>query len=175
MPSSGGCWWPVAFINHTDPGGKMLKKAVLKKWSTRIAVAAVAGGMLLGTSLATSASAGVCTTRGCGGVITNDSSRGIFVSNNWCWNSQSAYYGNTLPCATTWNDSAYRSYFYLLGGDSTADFYYFYDTDAYRIDPHCTVTFAAGAGFTSMSNSSSTPLWRKITNIANMRVVKYTC
>lgn len=153
----------------------MLKKTLLKKWSARIAAAAVVGGLLVGAPLATSASAGTCTTRGCGGVITNASGKGIFVSNNWCWDTTSQYYGNTLPCATTWNDSAYRSYFLLLSGHSTTEFYYYYDTDAYRIDPHCTVSFEAGSTFTSITNSSSTPMWRKITNIANMKLVKYTC
>lgn len=157
----------------------MLKKTLLKNWSARIAVAAILGGLLVGTSLATSASAGTCTTRYCGGVFTNASSKGIFVSNNWCLNSTygTAYYGNVLPCnpTPTWNDTAYNSYFLLLGGHSTTEFYYYYDTDAYRIDPYCTATFEAGSTFTSITNSNSKPMWRKITNIARMKMVKYIC
>ena len=161
----------------------MLKKTSLTKWSARIAMAAVAGGLLVGTSLATSASASVCYTRGCGGEITNDSTKGIFVTNNWCRNSTANWYVNFISCKNsagvyvqqTWSDTSWNSYFLLLPGDTTADFDHFYDTDAYRVDPHCEVVFDAGGTNVSVYNSSSTPMWKKINNWQNLRVVKIAC
>src|SRR5690348_2741577 len=96
-------------------------KALLTKWFARIAVVAVASGLLVGTSLATSASASVCHTRGCGGAITNNSSGYFFVTNNWCLTQTTPYYGNVLPCnpPQTWNDSDWNSYFLLTPGSTT--------------------------------------------------------
>ena len=149
---------------------------MLKKWVGRLAVAAVAIGTMVGVSPDAPASASVCTTRNCGGVITNTQSKGIFVANNWCWSNKTRYYGNTLPCAPTWSDSSYQSYFLLLSGDSTADFYYFYDTDAFRVDAGCKVIMTDGGGYFAFDNlGGSQPMWAKISNVSKVRVANYFC
>ena len=161
----------------------MVNKTLLKKWSARIAVAAVAGGLLVGTSLATSASATVCYTKGCGGAITNHSTRYFFVTNNWCLTQTTPWYGDHLSCKVngvlvpqTWSQRDWNSYFLLPTGDTTLNYDHYYDTDAFRIDGHCTVVVQDSSGSaTRIYNSSSTPMWHKIRDFDKLTVTLYTC
>ncbi|HEY6797054.1 MAG TPA: hypothetical protein VI248_20465 [Kineosporiaceae bacterium] len=133
------------------------------------------GALLLasaGTLLAGSApaSATVCTTRGCGGIVRNNSSGLVRVSNNWCWGNKYVYYGNTLPCATTWSSTSYKSFFLLGHPDDTTNYYYYYDTDAFRVDARCKMTTWSGTHVIYDNSTSDTPMWVKINNDSDVTI-----
>jgi len=118
----------------------------------------------------TPASAGTCGTRYCGGVVTNNSSGYVFVSNNWCWSNQSRYWGNTLPCAPNWNAFAPSSYFLLAPTDTTVNYYSYYDTDAFRVDAGCRMTTWDGGYVIYDNRGSSSPMWVKINNLQRISI-----
>jgi hypothetical protein len=122
------------------------------------------------------AAASVCTTQYCGGVVTNNSSGLIRVSNMWCWSNISTWYGSTLPCATSWNAYAYNSFFLLGHPDTTANYYYYYDTDAFRVDAGCQVHVYDGFEDLVFSDrGNATPMWVKITNNQKFTVTSINC
>lgn len=158
------------------------EKDLLKKWIARSAVSAIVIGVVALVTPTIPAAAGTvdpastCSTPYCGGIITNHASRGIFVANNWCWSTSNPYFGSTLPCAPTWNDHAYNSFFYLGIGDTTLNYPYYYDTDAFRVDANCIVTVYDGFENITYSNrGSSIARWEKISSVQRYTVQIISC
>lgn len=140
-----------------------------KIWLKKLAIVAVAIGVITAGSPATPASASSCYTPWCGGVMTNNSSGYFWVTN--CWGSGTEWYGNFPPCATGgWNAYAANSYFWLAPTDTTANYYWYYDTDAFRIDAGCRMTTWSGSTVVYDNRGSSSHKWIKINNLSKITV-----
>lgn len=156
----------------------MSRRSCVKKVRIWITIIAVVSVLFVG-STATPAAAGTCTTQWCGGVVSNNSSSSIAVTN--CWPGTSTrYYGDTLSCMT--NGWAYnkRNAGMLLGrGDSTLSYYYYYDTDGFRVFKGCKVIgYWGGLGGTPFSfdrHGYSTSMWVKINNWDYVYISSITC
>lgn len=150
---------------------------MLRRWIKKLGVVVAATAALAIVTPTSPAVAGTCTTKYCGGIMTNSSSGSIgglfFVSNNWCWSNRSEWYGSTLPCATKWSAYAYNSYFMLGHPDTTSNYPYYYDTDAFRIDPGCQLNASDGTIYRNYD--TTTPLWRKINNLSDIRITGVIC
>ena len=129
---------------------------VTRLWLKKFAIVAVAIGVIKAGSPATPASASSCYTPWCGGVMTNNGSGYFWVTN--CWGSGTEWYGNFPPCATGgWNAYAANSYFWLAPTDTTANYYWYYDTGAFRIDAGCRMTAASKKRFRSTQSAALPP------------------
>lgn len=136
----------------------------------RLAVAVVSAIGLTVSVTAAPASAGNCTTKYCGGVVTNNSAGLVYVANDWCWPDRNRVWGNTLFCAPNWNSSASHSYFLLGHPDTTVNYSFYYDTDAFRVDAGCRMTVWDGSSTVHDNRGSSSPMWVKINNIQRISV-----
>jgi hypothetical protein len=147
-----------------------MSKSFIRRVMVRLsAVAILAAG--LGAVGMGSASASSCYTQYCGGVVSNNSNNGfLYVANNWCWGDRSTYWGNTLPCAPSWNSSGPNSFFLLGHPDTTANYYWYYDTDAFRVDAGCRMTTWDGSTVIYDNRGSSSPMWVKINNLQRISV-----
>jgi len=143
---------------------------VVRIWLKRLVVVVAALSVIGVAGPAEPAAASSCYTQYCGGVMTNNSSGLFYVANNWCWGDRDRWWGNILPCASTWNASAANSYFLLGRPDTTANYYWYYDTDAFRVDARCRMTAWAGTHVIFDNSTSNTPMWVKINNLSNYTV-----
>ncbi|GIE90996.1 hypothetical protein [Actinoplanes regularis] len=135
----------------------------------RVAAALATAAAATALIPAGAAQASTCSTKYCGGVVTNKLKHGVYVTNCWPSTNLTAYTGSVIKCgdngnkAATWNSGAYHSYFYLTTGDTTANYKYYYDTDGFRVEPGCTVTYNDGFGnYTVSARGYSTPVWFKL-------------
>src|SRR5262245_57406841 len=94
---------------------------------TGLRIGAAIAAMVVATVLllvpGTPASATVCYTPGCGGVLYNHSSTSIMVTN--CWSGGSTYVGFYPPCTTNYDPWAYDSWMYVAPNDTTLNWYYY--------------------------------------------------
>jgi hypothetical protein len=140
----------------------------------RLALVAVATLAFVGAVPASPASAGTCSTRGCGGIVYNNSSGLFRVANNWCWPDRTTWRGTTLSCASSWNAYAPNSFFVLGHPDTTLNYSFYYDTDAFRVDPNC-VYYDTTSSFTYDNRGWSSPLWVKINNWSVVHINNIHC
>lgn len=144
----------------------------------RIALAAAcsAGLLLVGGG---SASAGTCSTQGCGGEVSNNSRMNIRIANNWCWGSlhSNVYYGDKLPCVDnpgSWWE--YRADVELPPGDWSGNHYYYYDTDAIRFYRDCVTKYHFwGTGTYTEDRRGKSSKWLKIYSFDHVYVDSITC
>lgn len=121
--------------------------------------------------------ASVCTTPGCGGVVTNGASNlPIRITNNWCWSDRSRYEGDSLPCVTHANDpNHYQADFELPSRQTSKSYYYYYDTDAYRIYRGCVVRGNEGGSTFDIDRRGKPSLWIKISNGTTVNIASISC
>ncbi|WP_343449058.1 hypothetical protein [Micromonospora oryzae] len=132
------------------------------------------------TATPSSASAGTCTIPGCGGIVNNygTSPWSIRVANNWCWSSQTTYVGDTLPCVTNPGSSnTYQADFELPYNKTTGTYYFYYDTDAFRVYRGCKVTYHLNSigPLTNDRRSLTTSLWIKISSVDRVTIDSIAC
>jgi len=124
----------------------------MKKWIARAAVAVAAFAGVVAISPASPAEASVCTTKGCGGEVANNSSRLVYVTNCWLSSNPATWRGTKPSCATQYTTAAYNAYFAMGHPDVTNHYYHFYDTDAFRVDAGCVLNMNDGFANRTFNN-----------------------
>ncbi|MFI1566929.1 hypothetical protein ACH4ZX_28425 [Streptomyces sp. NPDC020490] len=150
-------------------------KERLGKWGARSAALAVAIP-LMGIGLSTPASAGTCTTSGCGGEVSNNSRMPVRIANCWSGTS-STYSGDKLPCVQHVNYwAAYYSDVELPAGDESKFHYYYYDTDAVRFYKGCVTKWHYWGGWTNTEDRrGKASLWKKFSDLDHVYIESITC
>ncbi len=150
-------------------------KVRLGKWAVRSATVALAVPVMA-LGIAAPASAGTCTTSGCGGEVSNNSGMSIRIAN--CWSGTSAtYYGDKLPCVQHVNwVYDYYSDWELPKGDESKNHYYYYDTDAIRFYRNCVTKwhFWGSATYTEDRRGLDSK-WMKFNDLGHVYVESVTC
>jgi hypothetical protein len=110
-----------------------------------------------------SASAGTCSTPGCGGKVINQVNANIWIAN--CWHDTSGgYAGSQPPCVTIWSQSKYNAGWYLApGGYSTDLGKYYYDVDAWQAPAGCiTAGYVSGSSSFSIDRRGKSAYWTRV-------------
>ncbi|MCU7723304.1 hypothetical protein ODJ79_06245 [Actinoplanes sp. KI2] len=149
----------------------------MKKLLARTAAAVVLLSGLVGLTPSSPAMASTCSTKGCGGEVTNHSSRLVYVVNCWLSSNPGTWRGNIPSCATQWSAYASNAYFALGHPDTTNNYPKYYDTDAFRVDAGCVLTESDNGGANQVYNNkgNSTPLWVKISNPSGVLIYSVVC
>ncbi len=150
-------------------------KQRLRKWGVRSAALAIAV-LLMTISSGAPASAGTCTTQGCGGEVTNNTGLSIRIANCWSGSSYS-YSGDTLPCVQHQNSWVnYNSDVELPAGDESKFHYYYYDTDAVRFFRNCVTKWHYWGSWTNTEDRrGKSSLWVKFTNLDHIYIDSQIC
>jgi hypothetical protein len=139
----------------------------MKKRSPKHLAWAGALSLLLGglaVAQAEPAMADTCPTPGCGGVVRNQASHDLDVSN--CWSGSSGtYVGAFPPCVTIFSQNSYHAAWFLTTGKtSTSLGVHYYDVDAYQAPAGC-VTRGQQSGSTfSYDRRGKDAFWIKISS-----------
>jgi hypothetical protein len=150
-------------------------KGRLNKWAARSAALALAIP-LMSIGLTTPASAGTCTTSGCGGEVSNNTGMSIRIAN--CWSGTSSYwYEDKIPCVQHVNYwSSYYSDVELPAGDESKFHYYYYDTDAIRFYRGCVTKWHFWGGVTQTEDRrGKTSKWMKFVSLDHVYVESINC
>lgn len=129
--------------------------------------------------LATPASAGTCTTKGCGGEVSNNSRTDYSIRIANCWKDSYGWEeeGDKLSCVThpgSWG--SYKADAELPRGDESKNHYYYYDTDAIRFYRGCVTTYHTwGLPKQTIDRRGKPSLWRKINNATHAYIDKIVC
>ena len=134
------------------------------KWLLRAGAlgATVAGlGVVLQPSPAT---AGTCTTPGCGGKVINQVNKDIWVTN--CWHDQLSdwYEGSTPPCVRSYSQNMYKAAWYVpYRGNSTSMGVFYYDVDAFQAPAGCITTgYISGPRSFFFDRRGKSALWKRV-------------
>ncbi|WP_328992673.1 hypothetical protein OG394_00380 [Kribbella sp. NBC_01245] len=150
-------------------------KERLGKWGARSVALAIAV-LLMSIGLSAPASAGTCTTQGCGGEVSNNTGLSIRIAN--CWSgSSSYYYGDTLPCVqhpNTWVE--YNADVELPAGDESKYHYWYYDTDAVRFFRNCVTKWHYWGGWTNtVDRRGKSSQWMKFSSLDHIYIDSQVC
>jgi hypothetical protein len=159
-----------------------MRKKMRRSRASAVALA-FAGALFFtgGTSfvLAPNASAGVCTTPGCGGEISNNTNTNHSIRITNCWKDEYGWEeeGDKLSCVThpgSWN--SYNADAELPRGDESKNHYYYYDTDAIRFYRGCVTTYHTwGLPKQVIDRRGKASLWRKIDSLTHGYVDSIVC
>ncbi|MFF0227863.1 hypothetical protein [Streptomyces sp. NPDC004629] len=134
---------------------------------------------LLGLGMSAPASAGTCTTQGCGGEVTNNSSMPIRITNCWSDSYGASEEGDKLGCVKSYNVNywfAYNSDVELPAHDESKWHFYYYDTDAFRAYRGCVTKYHYwGAPTSTADRRGKASLWIKITNLDHVYIDSISC
>ena len=151
-----------------------MKKPSSKHFAWAGALSLIVGG--LAVAQAQPAMADTCPTPGCGGVVRNEASRELDVSN--CWSGSSGtYVGAFPPCVTIFSQNSYNAaWFVTKGHTSTSLGKYYYDVDSYQAPAGC-VTLGQQSGSTfSYDRRGKDAYWIKISSATkDVIVTAITC
>ncbi|MYX39059.1 MULTISPECIES: hypothetical protein [unclassified Streptomyces] len=148
------------------------------KWK-RIAtgITATAASMAFLVATPTSAAAGTCTTSGCGGEVTNNSSMNIRIAN--CWRDDYGLYQyiDKIGCVSHPNSWIYyNADAELPPGDESKYNYYYYDTDAVRFYKGCVTKWHWWGGFVQTTDRrGKSSQWMKISSIDHVYIDSISC
>ncbi|MFI1568766.1 hypothetical protein ACH4ZX_38090 [Streptomyces sp. NPDC020490] len=144
--------------------------------STVVALAITLSASLLA---AAPASASVCTTPGCGGEVSNNSSTNYSIRIANCWRDEYGTWenGDKLSCVSHPNN---WGYYYgdaeLPRGDESIKHYYYYDTDAIRFYRGCTTRYHFwGGNILTEDRHGKDSLWRKISRYDHVYINSIVC
>ncbi|WP_405803811.1 hypothetical protein OG729_01825 [Streptomyces sp. NBC_00210] len=143
----------------------------------KLAVAAVVGASVV-VGVPGTASAGTCTTPGCGGEIDNSSGMDVRIANNWCWGvwHSDTYYGDKLPCVDnpgSWG--SYRADVELPPGDKSRNHYYYYDTDSVRAYKGCVTMWSGWGSGNTLDRRGKSSMWVKVYDWGHLNVFSIRC
>ena len=129
----------------------------------------IVGGLTI--VLSGPASASVCYTPGCGGVVRNAASRELWVTN--CWQSGSlTYEGASPPCVQVASQYKYNAEWFVTQGHTSTDLgVYYYDVDAWQAVAGCVTRGYQGPYSFQYDRRGKSSLWLKISSATKDIVV----
>ncbi len=127
---------------------------------------------------------GTCSTRGCGGGVTNHARSGFYVKVANCFVAgDGPYDGDRLPCVTNPDNSAAGSGdFWMSPGQFSGNFPAYYDTDAFIAVSGCTTSvtkWIKGTGILlgnwNYDRHNKGTQWIKLNNAEFVEVIDIRC